>query len=266
MEVSVADVAGAVSIVIGVLLALAAVYVEVRLRRPFRNLAARPMRWLYACTSVPFYGGRTAIGVSGTVVSAPVLHAPVTQQPCVAWKVSLLRDDSDDHIDAWTGVWGTQRVQDLEIAYDLRWDYDGHMPPPDRPEFVPSPGTVAIDGGRIEVGSTSSFGSVGPRSVEVDEATRPLLADAGVPEDLRQQVAGDSRRYRLVEGALSAGAFVRCFQEDPDARFTLLAGSTEEQSASMGSCAVAMLVATALLALLVGLALLGGGSASASSP
>lgn len=245
---------GWVLIGLGVVLGVGAVWAA-RLKRPLRRAAANPLGYLHTATNIQVVDFRPGIGVSGRVITAPTLRAPLTERPCLAWVVSVLREDrgAEDYPE-WNAVWWRQRVQDIEVAYDLRWDVDGREPLPERPAFVPRPGTVWLEGDRIDIktfdGTTAELA--------VDQVGLPPLVELGVPPELRHEIAADVRRYRLSEGCLNPGAFVRCAQEDADARFMLLTGSYEQQGADLMGCLLWGFVVGALLALLVGLLLIFG--------
>jgi hypothetical protein len=254
MAGSAGDIIGAVCIGVGMVLAVSAL-VAWREQQALREAAKTPRRMLSVVTDGPGEGARRAVGVSGTVVSPAGLRGPLTDEPCVAWHLGLWRDDSAPDSPGWSDVWSTDRVQDLEIAYDLRFTHDGRRPPPDPPQLVPHPGTVAIPGARTGFAHNPLTAGT---DAEVDAALLPLLEASGVPEELRQ----DSRvhRYRLREERLATGALVQCFQSAPEARFELVEVNLEALRGQMAGCLVRMLLAGSLVALAVGVVLIAGGS------
>jgi hypothetical protein len=209
----------------GVAVAVAALLAE-RTRRAAHELAAAT--GTATGTAAPAHyrhsGARTAIGVSGTILSPPTLRAPLTERPCVLWDLALFRERDR--------VWAAGRIQDLEIGYDVRRQRD-EARPPDRPAFVPGPGTVKIDAHRIVIESLTVPPSKDVEVVEVRPSaeTLPLLRDLGAPKALLEGIESEPDRYRLVVASMGHGAFVRCVQEHPDADVLLFPGSVDEHLA-----------------------------------
>lgn len=242
------DIAGVVCIVLAVPFALVAV-LGLRLWWGFRRAPKEPQRVLTIFTDGALPNAPRAMGVFGTIVSPPRLQGPLTWRRCVAWHLDLWRHDSEGDSQRWTKVWCGDHVQDLEIAYDVRFEHNGRQPLPTNQQFPAQPGTVEIRGDVISLRQSPLPRDI--QEVALDPAALQRLVDWGLPEALRSEIAAEPYQYRLDEGCLDIGADVQCHQSGPNTRFMLARWNKEELSGGGIGCVVLVALFFCLLMLVI---------------
>lgn len=171
---------------------------------------------LFVVTHVREAATGSTRSVTGTLATAPRLRAPLTDRPCVAWALTLWHLGEPRRI-----VWRRERVQDLEIAYDLHWTHDARHGDPDRADIVARPGTVDVAGDLIDLASIIT--PDGSHDIPLDRPALARLHALGLPGDLRSAITAAPGRYRLTEASLTTGDLVRCHQDAHRVGFRLQA-------------------------------------------
>jgi hypothetical protein len=237
------------------LLVVLAVMAQVGARRAARA-AQRPAR-VFA-TVIADIDGRPHGGVdlAGTLTNPATERGPMSDQPCLLWRVLLLQRDASGEETTWDPVWTADGRGDLVVEYDLRKEGPG------RP--VSWPGRLTIPARQVRwydptTGRVPGGPGTGWRPAEI-----PLLADLGLPDEWAGRIAAGPREFLMVEQRIGPGDLVHLRQApspyggelpDPQAPFTVSPTSPERIAASGLGCLVPLLLGGALLLVCQGLQL-----------
>jgi hypothetical protein len=160
------------------------------------------------------------VDVSGTVVSPPSLHAPVSGRACALWELSLYAviPETEYSPQRYDHLWITARSGDLVVTYDERWDIR-LTPGSERPEKNASGGSrLEVSGDKVsfrppdQPNSAYLPGLSWFHSSGYQPADPVLLQRLGPPEELLTRVRANPRAYVVTEGSVATGEFIRLTQ------------------------------------------------------
>ncbi len=201
--------------------------------------------------------------VSGTIVSAPVYLAPLSQRPCVIWHIALLHrvyvsgNGDGGGYTRYDVVWRQSRLADVEIMYDQTRTVEvrpGARKDEPTVTVVPAGGTITIPSSIIRLGPLWSS----TREFSPTTANLLILDHEGLPAELHEQSARSPDDYEVREFCLTTGDFVRGYQQsttafehgipDPNAPVEMTSVSQEQISTgAVTSLAVSFIVGMLIL-------------------
>jgi hypothetical protein len=206
------------------------------------------------------------VDIPGRVENAPGIVTPLSRRPCSLWELTLFAERLDeDGRRYYVPIWVTGRSGDLVLSWE-----QSRERLPDRTVDGLGPGSVSIAGSLVHVVFPPPPEEPVPMLSSLVDSYQPLpdvglLEELGLPAELAAQARARPTGYRVAEGTVSTGEFLRLFQRplappasapDPAQPFQVVGASQEAIMAGAAGCLAPMLLIGAIVIGAIGLTLL----------